>query len=427
MLLIALIIIYSSFRISRVVVKKRKEITTLTFWIFVYIFLGIVPLIQVANGAFSWSDNYDDIIIIRATIIVLWGILAFDVGYYMLSSKRVESFANTIFQRNISKTSVVCAGIIALILSTFFLIYVGDITYLFNTRDQRFRNMEENFEKSEMLLFNTLEATPLFVASLSAMAIWIASHRGLVQKVGIKWKLMTIALLLGTFIINNPISTGRYMVGTITLSFLFLLPWKRSAGVIVAVFLLIGGLLIIFPIADVFRYDLDSSIIERLSSSSVIEDLTLKGDFDAFQQLANSILVADAQGLQFGRQLSGSVFFWFPRSIWLTKPLATGEFIAEEVGYQFTNLSSPLWAEFYTDGGILLVIVGFVLYGVFVRMVDQCDNVSDQQPGIRVITIFMPIFASYQIFLLRGALMPSLSYFIPMVLYLVLLSNRRKS
>lgn len=89
MLFIIFIVIYSSFRVSRVVTNKRKRIATLTFWVFVYIFLGIVPLLQVTNQAFSWwSRYYDDIIITRAAIIALLGIFAFDIGYYAFSSKK---------------------------------------------------------------------------------------------------------------------------------------------------------------------------------------------------------------------------------------------------------------------------------------------------------------------------------------------------
>jgi len=426
MLLIALLIVYSSFRVSRVVAHKRKRIVALTFWLFVYVFLGVAPLVQVANQAFAWSSHYDEHIIFRAAIVSLVGALAFDIGHYLLSKRRVEGLVPSILQRRIRKGSVVAAGLFALVISAFFLAYLGDITHLFSTREARFANLADNFEKPQMLLFNALASAPLFVASLSAMALWVASRRDPGQEVGYKWRLMSLFLLLAVFMLNNPISTARYMVGTILLSLLFINRWKRSLGV-AAVFFLVGGLLFIFPSADIFRTNLDSSIGERLSTTSIIKDVTSKGDFDAFQQIANAILVADAEGLQFGRQVGGAFLFWFPRSIWPTKPLATGEYIAEGVGYEFTNLSAPLWAEFYTDGGILLVIAGFALYGFIVRVTDHWGEISDRRVEVGVVTIFPAVFAGYQIFLLRGSLMPAVAYLTPMVVFVFLLSIGRKT
>jgi hypothetical protein len=142
--------------------------------------------------------------------------------------------------------------------------------------------------------------------------------------------------------------------------------------------------------------------------------------------VANTMIVTREIGYQFGQQLGGALAFWVPRFIWPGKPLTTGELIAEQAGYSFTNLSAPLWAEFYVDGGWLLVAVGFTIYGTLVRTLDRWNRQYQSSSDLRarVVLVLVPIYAGYQFFLLRGSLMPAIAYLTPMVLFALLCSAR---
>ena len=59
----------------------------------------------------------------------------------------------------------------------------------------------------------------------------------------------------------------------------------------------------------------------------------------------NIVKYVHFEGYTYGYQVLGLFTFWIPREIWLGKPLASGVIAASFLGYSFTNVSSPLWAE----------------------------------------------------------------------------------
>ena len=78
--LVWLIIFYCSMRLCLLSVKGQKCLIKMTFWIFVYIFLGLAPLVQIAAKRFPWSGNYSAETIFTAFIMIFLGLLAFDFG-----------------------------------------------------------------------------------------------------------------------------------------------------------------------------------------------------------------------------------------------------------------------------------------------------------------------------------------------------------
>ena len=282
----------------------------------------------------------------------------------------------------------------------------------------------QELELPQMMILTHGLNTPIYILLVASLAIWIARRK---QHIGIgwRWQIMTAILLVITLALNNPISTARFKVGTIILSLFFLLPWRRwSASV--AVGGLIVALLLVFPFADLFRSSLDSTLSQRLSENPITREIAENGDYDAFQMIINSAATVDSTGVQLGRQISGALLFWVPRSMWPDKPVSTGQWVAERHGYEYTNLSAPLWAELFVDGGWVLLITGFVGYGYLVRALDQWHSASHNTGKIQVVSVIVPIYAGYQIFLLRGALMPSLAYLTPMILVAFLCSSRTR-
>ena len=74
--------------------------------------------------------------------------------------------------------------------------------------------------------------------------------------------------------------------------------------------------------------------------------------------------------------------------------------VANELGYFFNNLSSPLMSEFYIDGGMFAVIGGMFGLGLLYRYLSI--NLMLSNP---VFVCFYCFFTAYQFYLLRGALM----------------------
>jgi hypothetical protein len=137
-------------------------------------------------------------------------------------------------------------------------------------------------------------------------------------------------------------------------------------------------------------------------------------DYDAFQQLMNAVVCAGERGWAYGWQLLGTALFWVPRGIWLGKPVPSGQLVAEAMGYPYQNLSLPLWGEFYLDGGVVATIVLFVAYGFLVRRLEAA-YISDQSGTDSFVRLLVPLYAAFQVFLLRGTLMSALAFLMPVV------------
>jgi hypothetical protein len=421
---ILIIVAYSGNRLARIIAVGQQEIVVTTFWIFVYIFLGLCPFLQILAGIFPWFGNYEESLLVEAGLVILVGILAFDTGHRLLPRQAVAVLTPEFLQRPIRKATVAILAVLAIISAIYFQQQLGGVESLLMTRLERGQYFTDRFEGPEMSLLNQLARTPVYVVLIAALAIWVAYHKS-ERSVGARWKLLTLGLLAFTLILNNPIATARLKVGTILLSLFFILPWRRWYGLVVVSGLIVG-LILVFPFADIFRNKLDVQLGERIIETSIVDELTKNGDFDAFQMIANAVIVTDEIGYQFGRQIGGALAFWVPRSMWLSKPLTTGELIAEQAGHSFTNLSAPLWAEFYVDGGWLLVVGGFTIYGALVRTLDRWHRMSQSSSDsrARVVLVLVPIYAGYQFFLLRGSLMPAIAYLAPMVLFALLCSVR---
>jgi hypothetical protein len=184
--------------------------------------------------------------------------------------------------------------------------------------------------------------------------------------------------------------------------------------------------IVVFPFADVYRSSLETEVTGYFRETSLESQIVDKGDYDAFEQLVNVVSYVDHNGLGYGRQLAGTALFWFPRSVWSSKPVPSGVLIGEYRGTANTNLSLPLWGELYLDGHIALVILGMLLYGTFAAAVEtQYALSSAETPNLS--TLFVPVFAAYQFYVLRGSLLSAIAYLVPVVLCMWFCTSRGQS
>jgi hypothetical protein len=97
-----------------------------------------------------------------------------------------------------------------------------------------------------------------------------------------------------------------------------------------------------------------------------------------------------------------------PRQIWPDKPRDTGIVLSESRRYRFENLSAPIWAELYINGGWLLLTGGMIALGALVRSQDRRIEESLQQ--VRTPAIAACVLPFYLMILLRGSLLQAMSY-----------------
>ena len=152
-----------------------------------------------------------------------------------------------------------------------------------------------------------------------ACYVW-AEHYKVQKSIRLLLLFLMLMTLFPTALARN--ATAMYWLPVAFLAFSFM----RRENVFVLTMLV--GLLVIFPFLDNFRW-WGGEIKWSLSF-----DFLNQMHFDASQ---NFMIIMKLKIVTWGQQLLGALLFWFPRSLWESKPLGSGAFVAEQYS-DFTNL-----------------------------------------------------------------------------------------
>jgi hypothetical protein len=424
----------SAARFAFLIGKGERRLFEMMFWCYTYIFLGLAPLAQLREDFWPFSvPRVDDTYVAAATLIVLVGCGAFlgGVGFDSIAStrrrrnaERTYDVVKQVFTINYSRTIVLC--VIALAIDIYFLSGLGWTIFL-QSRTEVLDAQNDVWGQSSTfaIIRGAAGAAPL-LAFLALIRFRTEAKSARVRGDNISSIVMgsnTVLLVVVGFVmavVLNPISNARYFFGTAMLSVAtaFGLFATRQRFRFTACGFLVG-MLLIFPLADAFRVSREAT----LKSTNPIESLLL-GDYDSFAQLMNGYLVGARDGIVPFRQFSGVLLFWVPRTLWTTKPMDTGPYIAEGRGYFFTNLSAPLWIELYLNGSWLLLAVGMFALGFAVHRWDTRLNAElsfYRMPG--VLGCILPF---YSMILLRGSLLQAASFLSCVVAFAAFASQRKK-
>jgi hypothetical protein len=130
----------------------------------------------------------------------------------------------------------------------------------------------------------------------------------------------------------------------------------------------------------------------------------------------NTLEFKNEIGTLFSNQFLGPLLFFVPRQTWPDKPLDTGIVLANFKGYAFSNLSAPMWAEFYISFSLIGLLLLFLLVGAYLRRLD----LSFELRGTSISAMFFP-GALYSLILLRGSLLQAFGAFALMAAVSVIL------
>ncbi|WP_275775905.1 hypothetical protein [Paenarthrobacter sp. Y-19] len=411
-----LIMVLAGVRISWILSSSYRHLYEMIFWLFTYVFMGVAPFVQ--SRADFWPGTTPGINLsflepaITATII---GCLFVIAGSW-LAGKRAISYLPSSISISPLRSNIL-AGV-ALLFSMFYVSRMGLSTFLESR--VAFARVRAGVWPEE-----TVNAIVLAASSMTLLVAFLAQMqlRAARQSQGLPGpRLLPFVLLVTLLYTVNPLSSPRYVFGTVALAVL------ASLGVFATVgrFRLVTasalfGLVVLFPAMDAFRY----STTGEVQTEDPLKSMT-SGDFDAFAQLINTFEYVQSEGITWGRQLLGVVLFWVPRSLWQDKPIDTGTLLANYKGYHFDNLSAPIWAELFINGGwILLVFVMFFLgyvFRVLDRKAESILSVSSAPPLLGCIIPF------YLLIILRGSLLAAMAYFaVIMVCALFVMERRVKS
>jgi hypothetical protein len=390
----ALVCIFRVFPLT----KPCRITTDCVTEIFIYIFMTFAPLCQYVYNANLWGGQHltgDDYFFAQLVYFIGYGI--YIVAYNYLYKRRImrsTSGANDIATYSTSSRRVHRNTPLMLTLfSTAFTLwmYHSSPILLF------FREFED--ASAEFLGNSSLQL--LLSLVIRPMPILITALYLLYCK-KLRWQFWPI--LICGIITNFPLSLARFYVAGVYIPLMFALFKRLIHRPILFRALLIFGILYVFPFLNQGRTVSDTDEISWDITPSY--KTFCEGHYDSFQNGAK-VIVRDITTN--GQQLLGCLFFWVPRSIWHTKPIGSGGFIAKRLHLMFDHISVNYWAEGWVNFGIF----GVILFSFILAMINAKYDYrfwhikTDTLFGYRYL-----LYIGMIIFILRGDLISSVAYIV---------------
>jgi len=393
------LIVWAGGRLSFLWVSGIPRLFDFFFWLFVYIFMGIAPTAQIRSGLTSTTTpGVDPALDVPTAGTVVLGVVCYEVGRLIWIARERRGRAHEAGPvRPVSNWRTAVLFLVALALSGFVLSRLG-VTVFQGSREAAAAARAAAWPDPAIRSLVYASGIYPMVVAVGALVQWRRTSRNPISR-----RLALVAALVGAVVlmlIVNPVTSARYTFGTIAFALAVyagaVLTRRRARLTMLAV---IFGFLFVFPLADAFRRETGGAV----TRTGFFTEYLSNPDYDAFWQIANALsywiegLVAPLS------QFAGSLLFWVPRAFWASKPTDTGIMLAEYRGYSFDNLSAPLWAEALVNGGVIVVVILFVVFGCGARAMDVRITAALRRGGVwAIVGAILPVFTTI---LLRGSLL----------------------
>lgn len=226
-------------------------------------------------------------------------------------------------------------------------------------------------------------------------------------------------LVIILFILKNPLIEKRNALGPIYICLIYIFTPKLIRSNTKLFTFLFLSMILFFPLISALTH-IDNTFQEILETPKLVLDkFNEQGLLDTFNTLhydafANVMATVDyvsKNDFSFGYQLLSAFLFFIPRSIWPSKPISTGElvgnYLMDDYGFKFSNLSNPMVSEGYINFGIfgvflMAIFLAFVI-AQQLRWLYSCDALKN------IIAFY---FAIHLIFLMRGDFTNGFVYYV---------------
>lgn len=424
-ILLFIVVQWSTIRLTYMATKGQRKLTFLFFYVFIYVFLGIQPLISAWTNVYPHKELFIQKEVYTYTIIIVAiGIAAFEIGYMRIKLLQASSAHSFKLTKHVSPSLISINKLWVLIIVISGLTGVSIAVYGLNIylsiRDGNSFNDVQTVGMSgteAQLVINGIRALTAIVLFI---ALYVKKERRIVKVAPIKSVSLTIAIiflaLLNVFV-SNPLNAPRLWSGSVILTSLFLsFSWNGTKSFFKWTVAVSTGLLMLFSGTDPRRIFAQTMMRgDEVNISSTIQSigegvasLPYDSNFDAFQMIAYTTLYTNKVGFSMGYQTLLPIFFWVPRNIWASKPIGSSDIVGEFAGFFNVNVSSPLWSEGYINFGIAGLILFLFIFGRCAALVDKVLSREGIQPAWP--TIISSYFAANTFILLRGDLTSGTMY-----------------
>lgn len=395
------LIAYSGLRLAALVARGRQSMFDFFVMLFVYIFMGLGPTVQMRSDRLSATTPGMDYALDVPTAQIVWlGVGAYEVGRLVAartsSGRRGDQTAEPAPVTSVTMWRSGLLVAFGLLLSAYYLNAVGPGAIL-SSRDAAYEARSAAWgDPAVRSIVYALATYPLLVG-VGALAQLRRRALGS-QRRRLTWAVALAVAVLA--VVVNPVSSARYTLGTVCFAVaVYLGALATPARTRMTMLAALGGFVFLFPLADAFRRPEGVDV----ARAGFFEEYAGNPDYDSFWQVANAWSFTVDGLVEPGRQALGVVLFWVPRALWPDKPVDTGILLAQYRGYTVENLSAPMWAELLVNGGLLGVGLGFLAAGALLHHLD--GRLPPAFEGAGFYAIVGAIFPVYMTILLRGSLL----------------------
>lgn len=394
---IANILLLTIFMIK--ILKKGNMYFEIILCIFYILFYIIAPIIQLNRGQYPIPFHIKEGSVIKANIINF----VFLFVFILVRWTNFKINKNTLETNDVKKKWNISKLTFLILVLIFLVIFIPNIKNIF--LKILYRSSSNNGLEKGM---NLIIAKCIYFIPLMFVYNNIIKYKE--KKIKFIWLLFSFILLI---FCKNPFTEKRNGLAPIYLSILIYYFFKnvRLRRFFIGTLIII---IIIFPLSSIITHSKIS--LNDIKSGNMNVDLNMIIDqfhelhYDAYANLNLTFEVVQEDNIQFGRQLLGSVLFFVPRSIWASKPVSSGEllgdYLIENYGYNFNNLSCTITAEAYLNGKYIGVIVFAVILAIISKYV--CELI-EKDGYYLLVGMYISV---HMFFLLRGDLMNGIAYLV---------------
>ncbi len=366
-------------------------------WTFCIFFYFIAAFVQYGKNSFPWIEYRSDDTVFTANMYLLLWTFSFLIGTKIrikgentVSKYLVEDYV-------LSERKIIIMTALNFLILLWRIVQVGFSGLL--KKSAIVEGISYGSDSSSSLLIDKVLVS--FCCFSTLISIFM-STKHTYKKYAL---LNVICLILSYFPTNISRNVAAAVYGSLLIvSFNKL---KRNRVFIVG---FIFSFLIIFPFMDNFRYndigtvDIGSSLLRAVKN---IPTVWTQGHYDAYTTFTMTLDKVENSGISWGYQLIGVLLFFVPRSIWPSKPVGSGSYMAKELGI-FPNISCSLPGEAYINFGIIGIILFGIIFGAVSGFMDSLYW-DEEKISLRLETLY-PVVMLMFFFMCRGDLLSSFAY-----------------
>lgn len=407
---------------------KEKQFSPFisSFLIFSYLFFFIAPITQIISlpemdivqeniffNSFPNTLPFKAISVIKLNVIItIWNLL-FYIFYLYFKKKYFKTIRKWTISSH-TKGIFPMAIIVVLFLS--FFIIINQYNFIINKTFFHDFGEEELSTSKFLILTKTLFNVP-FIGLI--MAITYLRNAKIVSSNTLIIFSSFILLVFLFLLVKNPAMEKRNALGPIFITLLlFSIPnfFRTNKRFFSFLFL---SMIIVFPLISILTHA-KVGISVLLKNPKIYFQSFEKTEFllefnslhyDAYANVLATMDYVANNGIVYGKHFLSGLFFFIPRSIWVSKPENTGQFIGQYLmdNYHmwFDNISNPFLSEGIINFGMLSIVVFPILLAWFIVKMLQWQYSNDLFK--QVVAIY---FSIHLIFFLRGDFTNGWAYFI---------------